>query len=72
MKTELKAQYIGEQDMFDGTFMSFFNIVDDSGLNVLNESTVSLRTILRLGIKKVLDKSGKPMLHFIRDQKEAV
>lgn len=57
-KGELYAIYIGKQ--FDGCGGSFdlFNVMDESGLNELNMSTVSLKTILKLKIKKIFNKDG--------------
>lgn len=60
MKTKEKmyAIYIGYQSDGRGGGFDLFNVVDPRGLNQLDGSTVSVETIIKLGIKKVLDKRG--------------
>lgn len=56
------AIYIGHQSNGIGGGFDLFNLVDTSlDKNILDGSTVSVKTIIRLGIKKVLDKTGKPV-----------
>ena len=55
------AVYIGSQPNGVGGRFDLFNVVDPQGLNVLDGSTVSIKTILKLNIKKVIDKSGNPI-----------
>ena len=43
----VKAEFIGMQDMGDGTFEPLFNIV---GTHVLQDSTVGLATLIENGI----------------------
>lgn len=57
----LYAVYIGNQSNSIGGGFDLFNVVDPARLNVLDGSTVSVKTILKLNIKKVLDKSGNPV-----------
>jgi len=58
---ELYAVYIGHQPNGVGGGFDLFNVVDETRLNVLDGSTVSVKTIIKLNIKKVLDKSGNPV-----------
>ena len=56
------AIYIGNQRNGVGGGFDLFNVVDPApNKNILHGSTVSIKTILKLGIKKVLDKSGNPV-----------
>lgn len=55
------AVYIGSQPNGVGGGFDLFNVVDPARLNILDGSTVSIKTILKLKIKKVLDKSGNPV-----------
>lgn len=55
------AIYIGNQPNGIGGGFDLFNVVDPARLNILDGSTVSIKTILRLKIKKVLDKRGNPV-----------
>lgn len=56
------AVYIGHQSNGAGGGFDLFNLVDPSlDKNILDGSTVSVKTVIRLGIKKVLDKSGNPV-----------
>lgn len=56
------AVYIGSQPNGDGGRFDLFNLVDPSpNKNILDGSTVSVKTIIKLNIKKVLDKSGNPV-----------
>ena len=55
------AVFIGSQCNGTGGGFDLFNVVDEARLNVLDGSTVSIKTILKLNIKKVLDKFGNPV-----------
>lgn len=56
------AVYIGSQSYGDGRAFDLFNLVDPSlDKNILDGSTVSVKTVIRLGVKKVLDKNGNPV-----------
>lgn len=56
------ALYIGNQPNGVGGGFDLFNVVDPSSdKNILHGSTVGIQTILKLNIKKVLDKSGNPV-----------
>lgn len=48
-------------DGFGGGF-DLFDVVDTSSdKNTLHGSTVCIKTIIKLGIKKILDKNGNPV-----------
>lgn len=56
------AVFIGSQSNGLGGAFDLFNVVDPSpDKNILHGSTVGIKTILKLGIKKVLDKNGNPV-----------
>lgn len=56
------AIYIGHQSNGVGGGFDLFNVVDPaSSKNILDGSTISVKTLVKLGIKKVLDKSGSPV-----------
>ena len=56
------AIYIGNQSDGVGGGCDLFNVVDTSpDKNILDGSTVSVKTIIKLGIKKILDKAGNPV-----------
>jgi len=58
----LYAVFIGHQSNGIGGGFDLFNLVDPSLCkNILDGSTVSVKTIIKLNIKKVLDKSGNPV-----------
>lgn len=58
----LYAVFIGHQCDGVGGGFDLFNVVDPSpDKNILHGSTVGIKTILKLGIKKVLDKNGNPV-----------
>lgn len=58
----LYAVFIGHQSNGIGGGFDLFNLVDPSEYkNILHGSTVGIKTINRLGIKKVLDKFGNPV-----------
>lgn len=58
------AIYIGSQPNGVGGRFDLFDVVSeksDKYKNILHGSTVGIKTIIKLGIKKVLDKSGNPV-----------
>jgi glycerol dehydrogenase-like iron-containing ADH family enzyme len=58
----LYAVFIGHQSNGIGGGFDLFNVVDPSpDKNILHGSTVGIKTIIRLGLKKVLDKKGNPV-----------
>ena len=58
----LYAVFIGHQSNGVSGGFDLFNLVDPSlDKNILDGSTVSIKTVIKLSIKKVLDKSGNPV-----------
>lgn len=58
----LYAVFIGHQSNGFGGGFDLFDVVDSSpDKNILHGSTVGIKTIIKLNIKKVLDKSGNPV-----------
>lgn len=56
------AVYIGSQCNGVGRAFDLFNLVDPSlDKNILDGSTVTIKTVIKLKIKKVLDKNGNPV-----------
>lgn len=56
------AIFIGSQSNGVGGSFDLFNVVDPSpNKNILHGLTVNIKTIIKLGIKKILDKSGNPV-----------
>ena len=58
----LYAVFIGHQSNGIGGGFDLFNVVDPTpDKNILHGSTIGIKTILKLNIKKVIDKKGNPV-----------
>lgn len=56
----MRAVFVGYQEGFNGFAFPLFN-VEDKG-NPLDGSTVSTKTLTRLGIRDIFDKEGNRLL----------